>query len=163
MLMDAEPNDHPVPVLARRFRQRCPEARLLVFGTEPERRLERALGTIGVDAFLLWEDLTPEALHYALGAVLAGGLCVVSRAVAQEFTVEPERRSFARSGGDAFATQEREILSCLAEGLSERETAERLGAGLRTVERMTQRLKDRCCVYSLRDLRRKARELGFAL
>jgi len=55
------------------------------------------------------------------------------------------------------------VLSYLAEGLSGREIAETLGMGLRTVERMVKRLEDKCCVSSLRELRSKARSLGFAL
>lgn len=65
--------------------------------------------------------------------------------------------------GDGFAEQEKEVLSYLAEGLSGREIAETLGMGLRTVERMVKRLEDKCCVSSLRELRSKARSLGFAL
>lgn len=163
VLMDAEPKEYPVPVLARRLQRQCPEARLLVFGSEPNRRLELALREIGVEGFLLWDDLTPEALHYALGAVLLGGLRVESRAVTEELRVGPERRPYPRGAGDAFVEREREVLGGLAEGLSEREIAERIGVGLRTVERMARRLEDKCCVYSLRELRRKARELGFAL
>ncbi len=163
VLMDVEPRDYPIPVLVRRFRERCPEAKLLVFGAEPNRGIESILGELGVEALLLWEDLTPEALHYALGAVLMGGLCVASRAAVQELTAGPERRSYPRNMGNSFAEQEREVLSYLAEGLSQREIAERAGMGLRTVERMAKRLEDRCCVSSPRELRRKARSLGFAL
>jgi DNA-binding NarL/FixJ family response regulator len=65
--------------------------------------------------------------------------------------------------GDGFTEQEREVLSYLAEGQSEREIAEKVGMGLRTVERMVKMLEDKCCVSSLRELRRKARSLGFAL
>jgi DNA-binding NarL/FixJ family response regulator len=163
VLLDVEPRDYPIPVLVRRFQERCPEAKLLVFGAEPNRRIVSILGELGVEAFLLWEDLTPEALHYALGAVLMGGLCVGSRAAVQELNAVPERRSYPRNMGDGFAEQEREVLSYLAEGLSEREIAERVGMGLRTVERMVKMLEDKCCVSSLRELRRKARSLGFAL
>jgi len=65
VLMDVEPRDYPIPVLVRRFQEQCPEAKLLVFGAEPNRRIQSILGELGVEAFLLWEDLTPEALHYA--------------------------------------------------------------------------------------------------
>lgn len=163
VLMDVEPRDYPIPVLVRRFREQCPEAKLLVFGTEPNRRIESILGELGVEAFLLWEDLTPEALYYALGAVLRGGLCVASRAAVQELIAGPERRSHPRNIGDNFTEQEQEVLNYLAEGLSEREIVESVGLALRTVERMVKKLEDKCCVSSLRELRRKARSLGFGL
>jgi DNA-binding NarL/FixJ family response regulator len=103
VLMDVEPRDYPIPVLVRRFQERCPEAKLLVFGAEPNRRIVSILGELGVEAFLLWEDLTPEALHYALGAVLMGGLCVGSRAAVQELNAVPERRSYpAKYGGRLY-------------------------------------------------------------
>jgi two-component system, NarL family, nitrate/nitrite response regulator NarL len=161
--MDVEPRDYPIPVLVRRFQEQCPEAKLLVFGAEPNRRIQSILGELGVEGFLLWEDLTPDALHYALGAVLMGGLCVGSRAAFRELIAGPERSSYRRNIGDGFAEREQEVLSYLAEGLSGREIAEKVGMGLRTVERMFKRLEDRCCVSSLRELRSKARSLGFAL
>jgi DNA-binding NarL/FixJ family response regulator len=161
VLMDVEPRDYPLPVLVRRLQEHCPEAKLLVFAAEPDRRIQSILGELGVGAFLLWEDLTPEALHYALGAVLVGGLCVGSRAAVQELIAGPEHESHPRNMGGGFAEQEREVLGYLAEGLSQREIAARVGMGLRTVERMVKRLEDKCYVNSLRELRSKARSLGF--
>ena len=163
VLMDVEPRDYPLPVLVRRLQEHCPEAKLLVLAAEPDRRIQSILGGLGVEAFLLWEDLTLEALHYALGAVVVGGLCVGSRAAVHELIAGPEHESHPRNMGGGFAEQERKVLGYLAEGLSEREIAERIGMGLRTLERMVKRLEDKCYVSSLRELRNKARSLGFGL
>jgi len=161
ILMDAEPDESPAAATARRLRDHCPRSKLLVFGAEPDRRTELALAEIGVDGFVLWDDLTPQTLHYALGAALVGGLCVGSPAAVQELVAGPERRQRQRTFDIVFTDRERAVLAGLAEGLIEREIAARMGVGPRTVERIARELEDKFDVGSLLELRGKARDLGF--
>src|SRR5579884_1970189 len=152
IVMDALPAESPAAVVARRFRDLCPRSRLLVFGAEPNGPIEHAFVEIGVDGFILWDDVTPKTLHYALCAALLGGWCVGSRAAVRELAAGPERRRHPRSADIVFSDRERKVLSYLADGLFEREIAVKAGIGLRSAQRTARALEDRLGVYSLLEL-----------
>lgn len=161
VLMDAYSEKYSVVAAAREFRERLPRIKLLVFANQPNQCLERALAELGAEGFILWDDLTPAALHYALGATLTAGLCVGSRKAVEELVARPHHTPSPAVGELLVASRERDVLNLLAEGFVTREIAERTGLGARTVERTVCRLKDRLRVTALHELRRKARELGY--
>ena len=161
VLIDVDSDEYDTVALVRRIRDLSPEGKILAFGREPDQRIERALAVLGVEGFILWDDLTPEILYYALGAALTGVLCVGSRAAVEELIATPERRRNRRTNEITFTDREREILSLLADDLTEQEVAARTGIGLRSTQRTARRLQDKLFVSSLRELRKKARELGF--
>jgi DNA-binding NarL/FixJ family response regulator len=88
----------------------------------------------------LTKDLGPEALQRAVRGIRAGDL-PMSRAMAAEVvrSLAGDRRriSSGKAAGDPLAElsdRERQVLHQLAEGLTDREIADRLGISPRTVE-----------------------------
>jgi DNA-binding NarL/FixJ family response regulator len=88
----------------------------------------------------LTKDLGPEALQRAVRGIRAGDL-PMSRAMAAEvvrsLAGDRRRTGSGKAAGDPFgelSDRERQVLHQLAEGLTDREIADRLGISPRTVE-----------------------------
>lgn len=146
----------PVELVAQ-LRESSPESKVLVFGGEPGYELEMALAGLDVDSFLLWEDVTREAVIASLYGVLVAGVRVVSPRAVQAIVTNSARRDRAL----LFTEQQRLVLHGLAAGQEEAEIAAKSGLGLRTVQRRIGELKVLLGARTLEELAGKAREAGF--
>lgn len=146
----------PVELVAR-LRESSAEIKVMVFGGEPGYELEMALAGLDVDSFLLWEDVTREAVLACLYGALVAGVRVVSPRAVQAVVTNSARRDQAL----LFTEQQRLVLRGLAAGWEEAEIAAVSGLGLRTVERRIGELKALLGTTTLAGLAAKARELGF--
>lgn len=146
----------PVEFVAR-LRESSPESKVLVFGSQPGYELEMALAGLAVDSFLLWEDVTREAVVACLYGALIAGVRVVSPRAVQVVVATSMRRDRAL----LFTEQQRLVLHGLAAGREEAEIAAESGLGLRTVQRRIGELKNLLGVATLTELAEKARKLGF--
>ncbi|MGH2448634.1 MAG: hypothetical protein ACRDFS_08540 [Chloroflexota bacterium] len=81
----------PVELVAR-LRESSAEIKVLVFGGEPGCELEIALAGLNVDSFLLWEDVTREAVIGCLYGVLVAGVRLVSPRAVEAVVVNSVRR-----------------------------------------------------------------------
>ena len=146
----------PVELVAQ-LREGSPETKVMVFGGQPGYELEMALAGLDVDSFLLWEDVTREAVLACLYGVLIAGVRVASPDAVRVVVSNSIRRDRAL----LFTEQQRLVLHGLAAGREEADIAKETGLGLRTVERRIGELKPALDAATLAELAAKARELGF--
>lgn len=125
--------------LLRELGPRLPEMRIVMLTVSASKRDLLEAMRNGAAGYLT-KDLGPEALQRAVRGIRAGDL-PMSRGMAAEVvrTLAGDRRrtGAARATDDPFADlsdREREVLRHLADGLTDREIATRLGISPRTVE-----------------------------
>jgi DNA-binding NarL/FixJ family response regulator len=124
--------------LLRELAPRLPATRIVMLTVSNDRRdLVEAVRS-GAAGYLT-KDLSPEALQRAVRGIRSGDLAM-SRSMAADVIqhlATTTNRPAGTPGADELAgisAREREVLSLLAEGLTDREIGERLGISPRTVE-----------------------------
>ncbi|HET7082798.1 MAG TPA: response regulator transcription factor [Candidatus Limnocylindria bacterium] len=125
--------------LLRELGPRLPEMRIVMLTVSASKRDLLEAMRNGAAGYLT-KDLGPEALQRAVRGIRAGDL-PMSRAMAAEVvrSLAGDRRRIGsgKAAGDPLAElsdRERQVLHQLAEGLTDREIADRLGISPRTVE-----------------------------
>ena len=125
--------------LLRELGPRLPEMRIVMLTVSASKRDLLEAMRNGAAGYLT-KDLGPDALQRAVRGIRAGDL-PMSRAMAAEVvrSLAGDRRriSSGKAAGDPLAElsdRERQVLHQLAEGLTDREIADRLGISPRTVE-----------------------------
>jgi DNA-binding NarL/FixJ family response regulator len=112
--------------LAREIRRRGWPIRILLLSAYDDEALIREAMAVGVEGYLLKSEGL-EAIAAAVQSV-ARGLTAFSPEILARARGLPER------GGEGLTEREREILELVAEGLTNRAIAQRLGLSPRTVE-----------------------------
>jgi DNA-binding NarL/FixJ family response regulator len=161
ILLGTDDEGTAVLELVRGLRHASPESRLVVFGEQPNEEMETQLQRLDAWTYVLWEDLSQEAVTCTLATVLIAGLQVVSRRALEAIVQEPEGRRHARHGDLAFTSEERALLRGIANGVTQAAVAEQEGLSVRTVRRKYRELRLRLGVESRSELATLARELGF--
>jgi DNA-binding NarL/FixJ family response regulator len=124
--------------LLRELAPRLPGTRIVMLTISNERRDLLEAVRNGAAGYLT-KDLSPDALQRAVRGIRSGDLAM-SRAMAADVIAHlasaANRPAAARSGGGlpGISAREGEVLAHLAEGMTDREIAERLGISPRTVE-----------------------------
>jgi two-component system response regulator DevR len=124
--------------LLRELVPRLPDTRIVMLTVSSSRRDLAEAVRFGAAGFLT-KDLGPEALQRAVRGIRSGDLAM-SRAMASDLIRElassarPPSAGAADAGIASLSGREEEVLRRLAEGLTDREIAERLGISPRTVE-----------------------------
>ena len=124
--------------LLRELAPRLPTTKIVMLTVSNDRRdLVEAVRS-GAAGYLT-KDLSPEALQRAVRGIRSGDLAM-SRSMAADVIqhlATTTNRPAGTAGADELAgisAREREVLSLLAEGMTDREIGERLGISPRTVE-----------------------------
>ncbi|MGH2531947.1 MAG: LuxR C-terminal-related transcriptional regulator [Thermomicrobiales bacterium] len=124
-----------LPLLVDLHRRVCPTSKIVVLAAHLDANDFPELAEAIFDGYLLWSDLSREALWRCLGVVLADDVVVGSRTVAQTFIEMQCRPKEPIPVSVHLTTRERAILRHLAEGRTRQEIAATEGLSPRTVER----------------------------
>jgi DNA-binding NarL/FixJ family response regulator len=125
-ILDIRLPRHDGLALAREIRRRGWPIRILLLSAYDDEALIREAMVVGVEGYLLKSEGL-EAIAAAVQSV-ARGLTAFSPEILARARGLPER------GGEGLTEREREILELVAEGLTNRAIAQRLGLSPRTVE-----------------------------
>ena len=122
--------------LLRRIRSSWPELPVVILSHYDDEEYVRTALAEGAAGYLL-KDITPEDLIQALSAAVSGAGNVLSPAAAKSL-IQPHRppgpEEERPAPGRTLTKREREVLSLLAGGLSNREIADRLSLSEKTVK-----------------------------
>ena len=141
---------------ARQILDRFPAAKLVFLSSDSDYALVRRSIEVGGKAYLLKED-TPQELVRALALVHGGGVYFspgVTAALVEDYRQKLD--ADAAAGKPVLSKREREVLKLLAEGLRNKEIAERLGVGVKSVETYRARLMAKLKLGSTAELVRYA-------
>lgn len=149
--------------LLRELAPRLPDTRIVMLTISNDRRDLLDAVRNGAAGYLT-KDLSPDALQRAVRGIRSGDLAM-SRAMAAEViqhlasaTNRPGGGGESREGLPGVSAREEEVLALLAEGLTDREIAERLGISPRTVETHVGSLLNKLGVRNRAQAARRYRE-----
>lgn len=147
----------------RRLRERWPEARVIILTTFDDDEYVFEGLRAGALGYLL-KDVSGHELAEAVRTVAAGGALIepsVARKVLAEFArLAPPARPPDAGLPEPLTEREREILQLLAQGLSNREIAQRLFLAEGTVKNYVTRILGKLGVRDRTQAALRARELG---
>ena len=144
------------------FRQRCPEARVLVLTMHDSEEYIRAALSAGAHGYVL-KDATRGELISTMRAVLAGQrhLCPRSSArVVGRYLGEPVPLSSRSPLASGVTGREREILGLIASGLSNKRIAIELGRSVKTIEKHRANLMRKLRLHNVAEVTRFAMQSG---
>lgn len=143
----------------RRLRSDLPETRVLILSIHAEASCVQAAFAAGARGYLL-KTSPPEEIERAVREVLAGRF-YVSPAVARDAIAGAcHLESPPQAAGETLTVREIEILPLLAEGLSNKEIARRLGVEVTTVRTHLNRLYEKLRLESRVELALYAAHAG---
>jgi DNA-binding NarL/FixJ family response regulator len=146
-----------------RLRERWPEARVIILTTFDDDEYVFEGLRAGARGYLL-KDVSGHDLAEAVRAVAAGGALIepsVARRVVAEFArMAPPARAADAGLPEPLSDREREILTLLAQGLSNREIADRLSLAQGTVKNYVTTILQKLGARDRTQAALRARELG---
>lgn len=148
--------------ITKRIRKSCPETRVVILSMHSDAASVSSALAAGAIAYLLKDEAGPGELRAAVRAAAAGeGYATPSVAgiLADALRTEPQT-----AGSDerlaALTDRERDVLLGIAEGLSNKQLAARLGIGRRTVESHRESLMRKLDIRTVAGLTQFAIETG---
>jgi DNA-binding NarL/FixJ family response regulator len=144
--------------LARKIKNRLPDTRIVVLSMHAESQFVEMMLREGIAAYVVKND----AFKELVGAIRQS-LSVVGRPYLSTSAAHAGERTAAKAGAVKKATlsgREEQVLSMLASGLANREIAERLQVGAKTVDTYRRRVMQKLEVSNNADLVKRAIALG---
>ena len=135
------------------LRRKVPRAKILVLTMHDNREYISQIVRSGARGYVL-KDTSPAELVRAIKMVHDGEVFfspAVSRVVLEELVNGGPKKS-APSGMGNLSEREREVLELIAEGYSNKEIANRLGVGVRTIETHRERIMRKLDIHSVAGL-----------
>lgn len=145
--------------LLLQLRQHCPSARFLVLTAHGAEEHIRAALAAGVDGYVL-KDASRGELIYALRAVLDGQRYLCARSSAQVVSSYLGESQSGIPAVHGITDREREILSMIAKGLSNKRIANALRRSVKTVEKHRANLMRKLGLHNLAQVTRFALQSG---
>jgi DNA-binding NarL/FixJ family response regulator len=146
--------------VARRLRKIAPKVKIIVLSMHGEREYVRKMISSGAKGYLFKES-SPQELSRAIFAVQAGRT-FFSPALSAASAGEDVRGRIQAPRGSKLTARETDVLSLIAEGLSNKGIAKRLGVGVRTVETHRGRLMDKLDIRTTAGLTKHAVSKGLS-
>jgi two-component system nitrate/nitrite response regulator NarL len=150
--------------LLRELAPRLPSTKIVMLTISDDRRDLLEAVRNGAAGYLT-KDLSPDALQRAVRGIRSGDLAM-SRAMAADVIQHLATATNRTSGGEVRGTlpgvspREEEVLALLADGMTDREIADRLGISPRTVETHVGSLLNKLGVRNRAQAARRYRERG---
>jgi two-component system response regulator NreC len=161
VLMDVSMGDMDGVEATRRIKRRTPEVNVLALTVHEEEAYFFEMLTAGASGYVP-KRASPQILLTAIAIVAQGQVFLhpaVAGALVQEYL--QEGRSGARKRVyDGLTPRQREVLTLIAEGLSNQEIAEDLDISVRTVERHRENIMKRLNLHSRVELVKYALRKG---
>ncbi len=132
LLMDVSMPDMNGPDATRRIREFDEDVKILILTMHEEEDLVAQSLEAGASGYII-KDAPAAQLLYAIDAVRKGEK-YLSPTVLKKVVAGYVRNSRPQTSYDRLSTREREVLKLLAEGLSVKEIASRLGVSVKTVD-----------------------------
>jgi two-component system, NarL family, nitrate/nitrite response regulator NarL len=139
------------------LRTQAPNAKILVLTMHDKKEYISQIFRLGARGYLL-KDTSPAELVHAIKLVHAGELVfssTVSRILVDEFVSEGAKELKPRRPSE-LSEREREVLLLIAEGHSNKEIADRLSVGVRTIETHREHLMRKLNIHTVAGLTRYA-------
>ena len=135
------------------LRRKVPKAKILVLTMHDNREYISQIVRSGARGYVL-KDTSPAELVRAIKMVHNGEVFfspAVSRVVLEELIDGGQKKSGPTGVGN-LSEREREVLELIAEGYSNKEIANRLGVGVRTIETHRERIMRKLNIHSVAGL-----------
>jgi two-component system response regulator NreC len=145
--------------ITRRLKERLPEVRVLILTFHEDESLLQEAIKAGAAGYIVKRAAESELID-AIRAVWRGDLYVhpiMTRALLKDLAPAPVS---AKTPGEALTPREIEVLRLIAQGYTNRQTAEALNISVRTVESRRGNLVDKLNLHSRVGLVRYAKEHG---
>lgn len=145
--------------ITRRLKERLPEVRVLILTFHEDESLLQEAIRAGAAGYIVKRAAESELID-AIRAVWRGDLYVhpiMTRALLKDLSLSPVSH---KTPGEALTPREIEVLRLIAQGYTNRQTAEALNISVRTVESHRGNLVDKLNLHSRVGLVRYAKEHG---
>ncbi len=145
--------------LTRRLRRLVPRARIIAFSIHSSEEYVVRMARCGAQGYVVKDQPTSELLE-AIRHVFRGGLHFPAGMTDSLLAPAPETSS--PQNGPALTGREREVLTLLAEGLSNKAIAEKLGISVRTAETHREHLARKLEIHTVAGLTKYAIQHGLS-
>jgi two-component system nitrate/nitrite response regulator NarL len=147
----------------RQLRKEFPQVRVLILSVHSNKQYVLQIIQSGAQGYVL-KDASPADLVRAIEAIDSGEAFFspdVSQIVLNQYLTEAGNGEDESASG-RLTSREREVLAMIAEGQSNKEMANRLGVGVRTVETHRERVMDKLSIHTVAGLTKYAIANGIA-
>jgi two-component system nitrate/nitrite response regulator NarL len=154
ILLDINLPDMDGGELARRIRQMFPMVKIIAFSIHSSQEYVVRMAHCGVHGYVMKDQPTAELIE-AVKRVYAGGLYFPASMA--DAILSPSAESVP---GDRLTAREKEVISLLAEGMSNKEVARKLGISIRTAETHREHLAHKLNIMTVAGLTKYAIQHG---
>ncbi len=147
--------------VARRIREARPNIKIIMLSMHSDRRFVVESLRIGVAGYILKESASDELLH-AIQAAGSGREIFLSQSL-QSFVLSDYVKLLSIRNDDSFSllsSREREVLQCIAEGMTVKEIAVRFHLSFKTIESHKKNIMDKLDLHSIAELTKYAVKEG---
>lgn len=147
----------------RQLRKENPEVRVLILSIHSNKQYVLQIIQSGAQGYVL-KDASPTDLVKAIESICSGEAFFspdISQIVLNQYLAEATSGD-EESGTGRLTSREREVLSMIAEGQSNKEMASKLGVGVRTIETHRERVMDKLNIHTVAGLTKYAIANGIA-
>jgi len=147
----------------RLLRKDCPDVKVLILSVHTNRQYVLQIIQSGAQGYVL-KDASPADLVRAIESVQSGVAFFspdISQIVLNQYLTEATEGD-GEGASNRLTSREKEVLGMIAEGQSNKEMANHLGVGVRTIETHRERVMDKLSIHTVAGLTKYAITNGIA-